>query len=111
MNLEIQHTEHEGQSIISLRGEIDAYTVTELKEAFGTIMKKEGQEVIVDLEEVTYMDSTGLGVFISALKSAKEHNSELKLVNIQDRVYRLFQITGLDEIMDVKAAIRGGNES
>ena len=110
MNLEITLTEEGNQSIIALAGEIDAYTVTNLKETFDSVTKKEGQEVIVDLEHVTYMDSTGLGVFIGALKSAKESDSELKLVNIQDRVYRLFQITGLDEIMDVKAAIRGGNE-
>ncbi|MCF3944654.1 STAS domain-containing protein [Oceanobacillus alkalisoli] len=110
MNLEITLTEEGNQSIIALAGEIDAYTVTNLKETFDSVTKKEGQEVIVDLEHVTYMDSTGLGVFIGALKSTKESDSELKLVNIQDRVYRLFQITGLDEIMDVKAAIRGGNE-
>lgn len=110
MNLEIKHTEDNNQLVLTLAGEIDAFTVSDLKETFGTVMKKPGQEVIVDLENVTYMDSTGLGVFISALKSAKEYDSELKLVNIQDRVYRLFQITGLDEIMDLKAAIRGGNE-
>lgn len=110
MNLEITLTEEGNQSIITLVGEIDAYTVTDLKKTFGTVTKKAGQEVIVDLEHVTYMDSTGLGLFIGALKSAKENDSKLRLVNIQDRVYRLFQITGLDEIMDIKAAIRGGNE-
>ncbi len=111
MDLQIKHTEKNEQTIISLSGEIDAYTVTKLKETFSTTMNSEGQDVIVDLEEVTYMDSTGLGVFVSALKTAKENDGELKLVNVQDRVYRLFQITGLNEIMDVnKAAIRGVNE-
>jgi anti-sigma B factor antagonist len=110
MNLEVKHMEQEGTDVLQLRGEVDAYTITELKEVMKEIMTKENQEVVVDLEEVTYMDSTGLGVFISALKSAKEHNSELKLINIQDRVYRLFKITGLDEIMDINAAIKGGNE-
>lgn len=111
MDLQIKHTEKNEQTIISLSGEIDAYTVTKLKETFSTTMNSEGQDVIVDLEEVTYMDSTGLGVFVSALKTAKENEGELKLVNVQDRVYRLFQITGLNEIMDVnKAAIRGVNE-
>ncbi|MCM3742270.1 STAS domain-containing protein [Oceanobacillus luteolus] len=111
MDLQIKHTEKNEQTIISLSGEIDAYTVTKLKETFSTTMNSEGKDVIVDLEEVTYMDSTGLGVFVSALKTAKENDGELKLVNVQDRVYRLFQITGLNEIMDVnKAAIRGVNE-
>lgn len=110
MNLEVKHTEEVGKDILYLRGEVDAYTITELKDAFKVVMQKENHEVIIDLEEVTYMDSTGLGVFISALKSAKENNSELKIINIQDRIYRLFQITGLNEIMDVQAAIEGGNK-
>jgi len=49
-------------------------------------------------------------VFISALKSAKEYESQLKIVNIQDRVFRLFQITGLHEIMDLKATTKGGKD-
>lgn len=110
MNLEIKLTENEEQSILNVSGEIDAYTAPQLKESFASIIEKENKEIIVDLEKVTYMDSTGLGVFIGALKSAKEKNSQLKLINIQDRVYRLFQITGLDDIMDLKAVIRGGSK-
>lgn len=107
MNLEINRSEDKKGAILSLSGEIDAYTAPQLKESFGTLLGQEDQTIIVDMEKVTYMDSTGLGVFISALKSAKEKNKQLKLVNIQERVYRLFQITGLDEIMDLKAVIRG----
>src|SRR5699024_1809531 len=98
------------KSTCILTGEIDAYTAPELKEALLPLTKQAGQVVEVDLENVNYMDSTGLGVFISALKSTKENESQLKLINLQDRVLRLFRITGLDEIMDLKAAIRGGNE-
>ena len=110
MNLEINLTENVGQSILSVSGEIDAYTAPKLKDSLTPLMLNKGQVVIVDLEEVNYMDSTGLGVFISALKSAKEYESQLKIVNIQERVYRLFQITGLHEIMDLKATIKGGND-
>lgn len=110
MNLEVNLTEENKESVLSLSGEIDAYTAPQLKESFKSLLELSGQTIIVDMEKVTYMDSTGLGVFISVLKTAKEKGSRLKLVNIQDRVYRLFQITGLDEIMDLKAVIRGGNE-
>lgn len=98
------------QATLRLAGEIDAYTAPQLKESFNSLMEQDSREIIVDLEKVTYMDSTGLGVFIGALKSAKEKDKQLKLVNIHERVFRLFQITGLDEIMDLQAAIRGGNE-
>ncbi|MBM7599910.1 anti-sigma B factor antagonist [Virgibacillus halotolerans] len=110
MNLNIDILEETGKSIVSLSGEIDAYTAPQLKEALIPLTVEKERTVEVDLEDVNYMDSTGLGIFISALKSTKEHESHLKLINIQDRVFRLFKITGLDEIIDVNAVIRGGKE-
>lgn len=110
MNLEVNLMKNMEQATLRLAGEIDAYTAPQLKESFNSLMEQDSREIIVDLEKVTYMDSTGLGVFIGALKSAKEKDKQLKLVNIHERVFRLFQITGLDEIMDLQAAIRGGNE-
>ncbi|NAP01127.1 anti-sigma factor antagonist [Halomonas sp. MG34] len=98
------------KSVVNLSGEIDAYTAPNLKESLLPLTQKEGNTVEVDLGNVNYMDSTGLGVFISALKSTKENGSEMKLVNIQDRVLRLFKITGLDEIMDLNSTIRGVKE-
>ncbi|WP_164671078.1 STAS domain-containing protein [Virgibacillus doumboii] len=109
MNLQIDVTESNEKSVVNLTGEIDAYTAPKLKEAVLPLTKANGQTVEVNLEDVDYMDSTGLGVFISALKSTKENDSKLKLVNLQDRVARLFKITGLDEIIDIGTAIRGEN--
>lgn len=110
MNLTIKITDEPTKSIVHLSGEIDAYTAPNLKETLIPLTQQKSRIVEVDLEKVSYMDSTGLGIFISALKSTKEHDSKLILVNIQERVLRLFKITGLDEIMDVNAAIWGGSE-
>ncbi len=93
---------------LKLAGEIDAYTAPQLKEALLPLTKNEGTTVVVDFEGVNYMDSTGLGVFISALKSTKENNSDLRLVALQERVRRLFDITGLDSIIDIESTVRGG---
>src|SRR5690625_7692227 len=95
INLDIDLKENGLVKTISLSGEIDAYTAPTLKEALLPLTKEEDAEIIVDLDEVSYMDSTGLGVFISALKSSKEHLSSFKLINLQERVYRLFKITSL----------------
>ncbi|QHE50844.1 STAS domain-containing protein [Pontibacillus sp. HMF3514] len=110
MNLTID-VEHNGaEKIVSLSGEIDAYTAPKLKETLLPLTQESEVTVIVDLQQISYMDSTGLGVFISALKSTKEYNNTLKLVNLQDRVYRLFKITGLTEIIAIEtdSTVRGG---
>ncbi|MBM7554398.1 STAS domain-containing protein [Thalassobacillus pellis] len=108
MNLTIDVTNKEHKSIVALSGEIDAFTAPKLKENLLPLTKEEGQTIEVDLQNVNYMDSTGLGVFISALKSTKEHGSELKLVHMQERVHRLFKITGLTEIMNIDSTVQGG---
>lgn len=108
MNLTIDVSNKENVAYVTLSGEVDAFTAPKLKETLLPLTKETGSTVEVDFKDVNYMDSTGLGVFISALKSSKEHNTELKLVHMQDRVYRLFKITGLVEIMNIDTTVRGG---
>ncbi|CQR48262.1 Anti-sigma-B factor antagonist [Paraliobacillus sp. PM-2] len=109
INLDVELVEKGTTLHLLLTGEIDAYTAPKLKEQLLPLTRKTGMEIIVDLEKVNYMDSTGLGVFISALKSTKEYDSELKLVQLQDRVRRLFEITSLDSIITIESTVRGGN--
>ncbi|RPF57099.1 STAS domain-containing protein [Aquisalibacillus elongatus] len=108
MNLHIEGYQEDGVYVLKLSGEVDAYTAPELKERLLDLLNEDGTEVKIDLEKVNYMDSTGLGVFISGLKTSNELNSTFKLVNLQDNVYRLFNITGLNEVMDIENTIRGG---
>jgi anti-sigma B factor antagonist len=102
MELNINIVEEKSKSVVRLSGEIDVYTAPQLKEKLLPLTKTNGNDIIVDMEFITYMDSTGLGVFISGLKSSKENNSHLKIINLSDRVYRVFNITGLHEIMDLE---------
>lgn len=108
MNLNIEVNDNGDTQGLMLAGEIDAYTAPKLKEALLPLTELNGNTIIVDLKNVNYMDSTGLGVFISALKSTKEHNSKMKLVSLQDRVQRLFEITGLDSIINIDSTVQGG---
>lgn len=108
MNLTIDVSNKENTAYVTLVGEVDAFTAPKLKETLLPLTKEEGQTIVVDFQDVNYMDSTGLGVFISALKSTKEHNTEMKLVQMQERVHRLFKITGLTEIMNIDSTVQGG---
>ncbi|QTM98132.1 anti-sigma factor antagonist [Sediminibacillus dalangtanensis] len=109
MNLDINVSDNDSTAVVTLAGEIDAYTAPQLKEQLLPLTKVSGKVVEVNLENVNYMDSTGLGVFVSALKSTKENNSELKLVQLQNRVMRLFEITGLTDIINIDSTVRGGS--
>lgn len=106
MNLEINHIKKEGKQFIFLNGEIDVYTSVKLKEILIPLTDIAENEVIVDLAQVSYIDSTGLGIFIGALKSTHKNNSSLKLIGLVERVRRLFRITGLDEVIDIEESTR-----
>lgn len=102
MNLQIETEARETEAIVHLSGEIDAYTASQLREKLIPLTEKENQHIIIDLKNVNYMDSTGLGVFIGALKSCKKNQSTMVLTGATDRVKRLFTITGLDEVMKIE---------
>lgn len=87
-------------------GEVDTYTAPKLKEVLHRAIT--GQDVTLHLDEVEYMDSTGLGVFVGALKISKRNGYHLRLVGVSDRVYRLFEITGLDRLLVINTNVRGG---
>ena len=86
----------------TIKGEIDAFTAPLLREKLNEIELKEGLRVELDLTDVTYMDSTGLGVFVGFYKNANESNVQMELTGLSSRLKRLFDITGLGEIMDIQ---------
>lgn len=103
MNLHVEINSNDNNYTIHVRGEIDAYTAPKLKEQVMPLAERPNTHIVVDMNEVNYLDSTGLGVFIGILKAVnKQENNTLKLIGVTDRVYRLFSITGLDDVIDLE---------
>lgn len=107
MELDINVIEADDKVVVNLSGEIDVYTAPQLKDTLLPLTEIKGNNIEICFEKVNYMDSTGLGVFINALKSTQQYDSRMKLVNLSDGILRLFTITGLDEIIDINPKIRG----
>lgn len=111
MNLQVTQSGSELVHNFKVIGEIDIYTAPKLKEHLAALDKAEGMEVELDLSEVGYMDSTGLGVFVGFYKEVKAHNGNMVIKGLNQRLYRLFEITGLNEIMDIEQAEGGENHA
>lgn len=86
---------------INIEGEIDVYTSPKVKEALNDLINKGHYNLIVNLEGVSYIDSTGLGVLIGALKRVKEHNGDIKLICNNMQIKKIFDITGLVKIFGI----------
>lgn len=110
MNIQVNLTENDNTLKGNIHGEIDAHTAPVLREKLEAYQAQEGLNAELDLSGVDYMDSTGLGVFVAFYKSINAKGGHLKLTGLSSRLKRLFDITGLGDIMDIEAAVgKGGN--
>jgi anti-sigma B factor antagonist len=91
-------------TVIEVDGEIDAHTAPGLKEVIGGSIDQGERKIVVDLEGVSFMDSTGLGVLVSALKRIEDHDGKLRVACASRPILRVMQITGLDKMMPLFAA-------
>ncbi len=103
MDIKVDIKEGEGCNILNVCGDVDVYTSPKVKESINALIEKEIYNIVVNLEDVRYVDSTGLGVLIGALKRVKEHNGNIVLVCTNPQIKKIFQITGLVKIFSIFA--------
>lgn len=86
--------------VVSVSGEVDVYAAPALREGLTELLQA-GRSVVVDLTEVGFLDSTGLGALVAARTSAAERGAALPLVCTHQRILKLFTITGLDGVFSI----------
>ena len=98
-------------SVLAIKGEIDVSTAPELRDRLLTVAQNGQRVVVVDLSEVTFLDSTALGVLVSGLKRLRADGGDLRLVVTGRSVSKVLEITGLVEVFSifetVDAAVAG----
>jgi anti-sigma B factor antagonist len=100
-------------SLVDVKGEIDVYTAPKLREKLIELVSQGSYDVVVNLEGVDFLDSTGLGVLVGALKRVKAHDGSLSLICTQDKILKIFKITGLTKVFSIhssEAEATGGSE-
>jgi anti-sigma B factor antagonist len=100
-----------GRRVLEVGGEVDVYTAPQLRERLTALVEAGDRRVIVDLTKVEFLDSTGLGVLVGALRRLRVVDGELILVCPQEKLLKIFRITGLDRVFalyeSVDAAVEG----
>lgn len=85
-------------TIVDVTGEVDVFTAPKLREAILGLLTDGATRIIVNLAGVGFMDSTGLGVLVGALKRVKERDGELAVAGAQGTVLRVLTVTGLNAV-------------
>jgi anti-sigma B factor antagonist len=102
VDIKVNVREAQGDSyVVDLNGEIDVYTSPKVKDAIGDLIDKGHYNLIINLEKVRYIDSTGLGVLIGGLKRVREHGGTVNLVCTNPQIKKIFDITGLVKIFGI----------
>ena len=86
---------------IKLIGDLDVYSEDEFK-SFIDEKIDPNKDVTIDLNELDYLDSTGLGMFMNIYKMVNENGKEIKIINAKDNIQKLFKITDLTDLFDME---------
>lgn|SRR3954449_5572684 len=114
MDLGLEVHEQDGWSVLAVSGEIDMATAPMLRERIHALIADQKSNLVVDLDDVGFLDSTALGVLVGGLKRARTDGGEIRIACAQPRVRKVFEITRLDSAFDlfdtVGEAVRGAQE-
>ena len=91
--------------VVAVSGEVDLYTAPALHEAIRDCVEEGFGPLVIDLTEVGFMDSTGLGVLVDGLNRCRERDRELLVVCDRASLLGLFRITGLDTVFDLRTTV------
>jgi len=102
-------------TVLEVGGEVDVYTAPRLRERLIELVEGGARHVVVDLGRVDFLDSTGLGVLVGALKRLRSAGGSFGLVCTKEPLLKIFRITALDQVFPlyetVEAAVAGSSGS
>jgi anti-sigma B factor antagonist len=97
-----------GVATVAVSGEADIYTAPELKDALVTAIDGGATDVLVDLTEATFIDSTTLGVLIGAVRRLRPGGGTVAIVCSDRNIRRIFEITRLDQVFSIFDTVDSG---
>ncbi|GAV13817.1 anti-sigma F factor antagonist [Paenibacillus sp. E194] len=99
----VKTVQQEGQVIVQTCGDLDLAAAKEFRSTMEPIVNDANTELTLDLKELTYIDSTGIGILISILKMRHEQKSAFRIVNVPTHVQKLFDMTGISKFLTPQA--------
>jgi anti-sigma B factor antagonist len=84
---------------LKAKGEVDISTAPQLRAYLDGAYKEKKADILLDLDDLTYIDSTGLGVIIGAFGRMQRNDNRITLINPRDNIKKLLNVTSLDKIL------------
>ncbi len=103
--LAVESTERDGVTVVKVQGFLDAHTAPSLDRELRRALAAGAARVVVDLEELTYISSAGLGVFLSYVEPLRDRGGDLRLCSLLPKVQRVFDIVGFSSVFQISGSV------
>ncbi|MFO7846135.1 MAG: STAS domain-containing protein [Balneolaceae bacterium] len=90
-----------GCTILDLHGELDAHTASELETELQDLIARERLKIVVNFNRLEYIASAGLGVFMAYIEDVRNEGGDIKLTNMNKKVYNVFDLLGFPALYDI----------
>jgi anti-sigma B factor antagonist len=88
-------------SIINLKGFLDAHTAPTLENNFTQLINSNKYKIVVNFEDLAYISSAGLGVFMAYIESIRDNRGDIKFTNMSDKVFNIFDLLGFPLLYEI----------
>lgn len=97
----VEMQKQEQVAILRLSGYLDLHTVPKFEEAIQKLVNDGVYNILVNLADLEYISSAGLGVFMGFIEDIREHQGDIKLCNLSPRVFKVFDLLGFPALFEI----------
>ena len=98
---EVSKSENGDISILYLKGYLDAHTAPDLETEFQKLVDAKKYNIIVNFQDLSYISSAGLGVFMGFIEDIRKNGGDIKLSDMKPKIYRVFDLLGFPTLYDI----------
>jgi anti-sigma B factor antagonist len=100
-NFEVAREDRSEVSILRLKGFLDAHTAPKFEQAIQQLLTERRYKIIVSMSDLNYISSAGLGVFMGFIEEIRDNKGDIKLSNLPDKVYKVFDLLGFPALYQI----------
>ena len=100
-NFEVAREDRSDVSILRLKGFLDAHTAPKFEQAIQQLLTERRFKIIVSMTDLNYISSAGLGVFMGFIEEIRDNKGDIKLSNMPDKVYKVFDLLGFPALYQI----------